>query len=104
VCDSHNSWVNRLDDTLAEMERGRVKLIWYVDFNNSASFGDIFKDKIVKTSVLDKQILFDIISVLRNKVHEMEKLNVSMTELSSFLPFEINDGTRVIRKIMQLQR
>jgi hypothetical protein len=102
VCDSHNTWVNRLENRLAEMERGRVKLIWYVDFNNSVSFGDIFKDKIVKISFLEKQILLDLIKALQDQVHEMEKLNISMTEFSSFLPFEIDDGTRAIRKIMQL--
>lgn len=102
VCDSHNSWVNKFEDRLAKMERGRVKLIWYVDFNNSASFRDIFKDKNIKTSLLDKQILSDLINTLQNQVDETEKLNSSMMELSSFLPFEIDDGTRAIRKIMQL--
>lgn len=102
VCDSHNMWVDRVHETLAQMEHDRVKLIWYVDFNNSASLNEIFKDKTIKMRLVDKEILFDFINALRNQVHQMEELNASMIELHSFLPFEIDDGTKAIRNIMQL--
>lgn len=102
VCDSHNIWVDRFRETLAQMEHDRVKLTWYVDFNNSASLNEIFKEKTVKMRLLDKEILLDFSNALQNQVHQMEKLNASMIELRSFLPFKIDDGTKAIRKIMQL--
>lgn len=102
VCDSHNRWASRFNETLAQIERDRVKLIWYVDFNNSANLNEIFKDKMVKIRLLGKQILFDFINALQTQVHQMEKLNASMVELYSFLPFRTDDGTKAIRKIMQL--
>lgn len=102
VCDSHNVWVDRFHETPAQMDHDRVKLVWYVDFNNSASLNEIFKDKTIKMKLLDKETLFNFINTLQNQVHQMEKLNASMTEPYSFLPFEIDDGTKAIRKIMQL--
>lgn len=102
VCDSHNVWIDRFRETSTQMEHDRVKLIWYVDFNNSASLNEILKDKTIKMKLLDKETLFNFINTLQNQVHQMEKLNASMTEPYSFLPFEIDDGTKTIRKIMQL--
>lgn len=104
VCDSHNRWVNRFWERLDAMDRERVKLIWYFDFNNSRSLNEIFKDKFIKTSLLDKQILSNFLNLLLNQVYEVEKLNASMMKPSSFLPFEFDDGTRAIRKIMQILR
>ena len=102
VCDSHNVWIDRFNETPAQMEHDRVKLIWYVDFNNSASLNEIFKEKTIKMRLLDKETLFNFSNALQNQVHQMEKLNASMIEPYSFLPFKIDDGTKAIRKIMQL--
>lgn len=102
VCDSHNSWANKFNEQKIKLERLRVKLIWYVDFNNSANLNEILEDKIIKTSLLDKRVLFDFINTLQSQVLKMEKLNASMTKPTSFLPFEINEGTRAIHKIMHL--
>jgi hypothetical protein len=102
VCDSHNTWAVKFGNELVELERLRIKLIWYVDFNNSANLNEIFEDKIIKMRLLDASILIDFIHKLENQVYKMEKLNVSMAEPSSFLPLEIDDGTRAIRNMMQL--
>ena len=102
VCDSHNRWANRFHERLDTMESGHVKLIWYVDLSNSRSYDEIFKEKFIKTNLLDKEILSAFINSLINQVHECEKLNASMTESCSFLPFETDGGTRTIRKIMQI--
>lgn len=102
VCDDHNSWVGKFSERLVEMERARVRLIWYADFNNSANLDEFFKDKTIKTSLLDKKILDDLIGALQNQIREMERLNAPMMELSSFLPFEVDHGTKAIRTIMQL--
>ena len=102
ICDAHNLWVNRFDERRSKMERDRVKLIWYVDFNNSSSVDKIFKDKIIKLGSLDKQILYGFIGDLQKHVHEMTKLNSAKMEYLSFLPHETDDGTRTITKMMQL--
>ena len=102
VCDSHNIWAAKFRNELIELERLRIKLIWYVDFNNSANLNEIFEDKIIRMRLLDASILFDFIDKLENQVYKMEKLNASMAEPSSFLPLEIDDGTRAIRNMMQL--
>lgn len=102
VCDSHNIWAARFRNELIELERLRIKLIWYVDFNNSANLNEIFEDKIIRMRLLDAPIFFDFIDKLENQVYKMEKLNASMAEPSSFLPLEIDDGTRAIRNMMQL--
>lgn len=102
VCDSHNNWVRKFRERLVDIEHIRVKLIWYVDFNNSKSLEEVFKDKIIKTSLLDMTKLSDFICGLQNEVDEMEKLNGSMMELGSVLPLEVDDGKRAIRRIMQI--
>ena len=102
VCDSHNIWAAKFRNELVELERLRIKLIWYVDFNSSANLNEIFEDKIIRMRLLDASILFDFIDKLENQVYKMEKLNASMAEPSSFLPLEIDDGTRAIRNMMQL--
>jgi hypothetical protein len=102
VCEEHNTWVAKFTNELVKLERLRIKLIWYVDFNNSANLNEIFEDKTIKMRLLDESILFDFIDKLENQVYKMEKLNALMAESPSFLPLEIDDGTRAIRNMMQL--
>lgn len=102
VCNAHNSWVGGFSERSVEMERARVRLIWYADFNNSANLDEFFKDKTIKTSLLDEKILDDFIGALQNQVREMERLSAPMMEVSSFLPSEVDQGTKTIRTIMQL--
>ena len=102
ICDLHNLWVTRFDERRNKMERERVKLIWYVDFNNSASVDEIFKDKSIRLSSLDKPILYNFIRGLLEQVKEMEKLNSAKMEWLSFLPCKIDNGTKAIIKMMQL--
>lgn len=102
VCDIHNLWVRQFDEQQKNMKHERVKMIWYVDFNNSASVDEIFKDKFIKTNLLDKNILQDYTSRLQKRVHETEKQNASRTEFRSFLSYETSDEAQAILGIMQL--
>ncbi|MEM2970948.1 MAG: hypothetical protein QW270_00790 [Candidatus Bathyarchaeia archaeon] len=101
VCEAHNLWVRKFDELRTRMERERVKLIWYVDFNNSGSVNEIFKDKTIKTSLLDKSMLHNFILNLQKQVQEMERLNASKMEIHSFLRYETDEGTRTLLRIMQ---
>jgi len=57
LCKNHNAWVSAFDEKQDAMEQSRFKLIWYVDFNNSKSVDEVFKDKKLKKSSLDTSIL-----------------------------------------------
>ena len=102
ICDLHNLWVTHFVQRRSRMEHDRIKLIWYVDFNNSASVKEVFKDKFFKLSSLDKPVLYSFIRGLQEQVQEMEKLNSTKMEWLAFLPYEIDNGTRTIVKMMQL--
>lgn len=100
ICESHNAWVSQFSERRNRMDRQRVKVFWYVDFNNSASVNEIFKDKIIKTSCLKKQVLHNLIQVLQENVVEMEKLNA--TKMKFFLPCKTDDETKAIVKMMNI--
>ena len=102
ICDKHNLWVDRFVQRQSMMENDRVKLIWYVDFNNSASVKEVFKDKFLKLNSLDKPILYSFIRGLQEQVQGMQKLNSTKMEWLASLPHEIDDGAKTIVKIMQL--
>jgi len=102
VCDIHNLWVKQFNEKQKDVEHERVRMIWYVDLNNSASVNEIFKDKIIKTSLLDKKILLDYTSRLQKRVHETETQNASKTEFRPFLLYEASDEARAMLEIMQI--
>jgi len=102
VCKTHNLWVKRFDEVRSKMEQERVKLIWYVDFNNSASVDDIFKDKSIKMSLMDRATLYGFIRGLQKQVSEMETLNAQKTEIISFLDYETDEGTEALLGMMQI--
>jgi hypothetical protein len=84
------------------MEHEQVKLIWYIDFNNSESVDEIFEDKIIKTSLLDKLVLNELIVNLQKYSQEMEKLNMSKIEIHTFLRREVDEGARTLVRMMQI--
>lgn len=102
ICDSHNLWVDKFVKRRRKMENARVKLIWYASFNNSPTVNEVFKYKFIKLNALEKPILYSLIRALQEQVQEMEKLNSTKMEWLAFLPYETNDSTKTIVKIMQL--
>lgn len=78
-----------------------VKLIWYIDFNNSKNVDEIFKDKTINTSSLDKKTLFAFITELENQVQAMEKLNLTKLSFDFCSPSDIDDGTMTIVKMIK---
>jgi hypothetical protein len=102
VCENHNMWVDRFAKTRSKLELERVKLIWYVDFNNSKNVTEIFKDKPVKKGLLDKSTLSDFILGLLKQVEEMEKLVIPRLDVSSLLQHERDEASRVLIGVMQI--
>jgi len=102
VCDTHNLWVRQFDETRSKMENARVKIIWYVDFNNSETVNEIFKEKTIKVSLLDKSILNNLIAELRDNIEKMDRLNARKMEILSTLKYEPNEATNALLKIIQI--
>lgn len=103
ICDTHNLWIKEFSERQKQMERQRVKLVWYVDFNNSSNIDEVFKDKFVKKSLLDEGILRDLISELQKIVQEAEKLSMSRLEFHPFAEkHETESDVRTILEIMQI--
>jgi len=103
ICDTHNLWIKEFNERQKQMERQRVKLVWYVDFNNSSNIDEVFKDKFVKKSLLDEGILRDLISELQKIVQEAEKLSMSRLEFHPFVEkHETESDVRAILEIMQI--
>jgi len=102
LCKNHNAWVSAFDEKQDAMEQSRFKLIWYVDFNNSKSVDEVFKDKKLKKSSLDTSILNKFITNLREKVTAMEQLNSSLMDCSNLFLSEIDEGTKAILNMTEI--
>ena len=102
ICESHNRWAGPSSERLDRIERTRVKLIWYVDFNNSSSLDEIFKRKIIKMSCLDRKVLFSFAQELRNQTEEMAGLNATLTESFPILSYLEQDGARAMLKMIKI--
>lgn len=102
VCERHNLWVRKFDEIRERMERERVKLIWYVDFNNSEDLNEVFKEKTIKMSLLKNSTLFDLIFRLQEQTQKMANLNSSKIEFLSFLKQKPDEGTRTLLRVIQI--
>lgn len=102
VCTTHNQWVKAFEENTERLERNRMKLLWYVDFNNSTSLDEIFKDKFIRTKSLDKEILQQFIKNLLVDISDLETLNSSKVVFKPFLANELNDGTRAMVSLMKI--
>jgi hypothetical protein len=100
VCERHNAWASKFADSRNAMSHARVKLIWYIDFNNSKTTDEIFKEKRINTSSLDKKTLFAFIGELENQVQSMEKLNLTKTSFDFRSQSDADDGTMTIAKMI----
>ncbi|MGC8895907.1 MAG: hypothetical protein ACP5LB_03950 [Candidatus Bathyarchaeia archaeon] len=102
VCEKHNLWVKRFDEIREKMERERVKLVWYVDFNNSQGLSEVFKEKTIKVNLLNKSTLYQLILRLQEQTRRMEELNSSKIEFLSFLKQETDEGTKALLRMIQI--
>jgi hypothetical protein len=103
ICETHNLWIKDFDERHKRMERQRVKLFWYVDFNNSSSVDEIFKEKFVKKDHLDEEVLRHLISELEEVVSEAEELNLSKLEFHPFVQsHETENDVRALVEMMQI--
>lgn len=102
ICESHNRWAGASSERLDRIERTRVKLIWYVDLNNSSSLDEIFKRKIIKTGCLDRKVLLSLVQELRDQTDEMARLNTSLTESFPIPSYLDQDGARAMLKMIKI--
>jgi hypothetical protein len=102
ICDVHNRWIDPFVSRLKNLDRTRVKIIWYVDFNNSDKIEDIFKDKAINSSRIDTHILQNAIDDLQKLTYEIGRLVEANMEFHPFASYEGTDSVRTIRRIMDL--
>lgn len=102
ICDSHNDWVRQFAARRKQVEDERVRLLWYVDFNNSKTVDEIFKDKFLTIGLVKASILEDYISRLEKETEEMERLNFSKMKFKPILEEELDNGTRTLLGMMHI--
>jgi hypothetical protein len=102
ICTIHNEWVKAFGEKTKSLERKRVRLLWYVDFNNSTSLDEIFKDKFIELRSLDRGVLQEFVESLRQDASDLETLNLSRATFEPFSASEYNDGARAIMALMKL--
>jgi hypothetical protein len=102
VCENHNRWIEGFDRLRSRVENVRVKLIWYVDFNNSESVEEIFENKTMAINLLDKSILDEFLASLQRNASEMETVITPAMDIPTFLQHETDEGTRALLGMMQI--
>jgi hypothetical protein len=101
LCDAHNQWINPLTKKFDDIQRTRVKLMWYVDFSNSMSVDELFKVKPLKSSSLDKDAFESIIVSLKDQTIDAKKI-VESGLRPSLIPCELDSGVGTILKVGEL--
>jgi hypothetical protein len=102
VCAIHNKWIKAFEEETEIISRERMKLFWYVDFNNSTRLDEIFKDKFIRTDCLDQGVLQQFVDSLQKHTSDLERLNLSRVIFKPFLASEINDGARAILALTKI--
>jgi len=102
ICDEHNKWIKPFNEQRIAINRLWLRLVWYIDFNNSPTVNDIFKTKTIQSENLDMQVVQDLTNQMYLLVQKMDNLLDSFIEFKPFTSYEGKDGARAIRKIMEL--
>lgn len=102
VCETHNKWVETFEKRSESIECERMKLYWYIDFNNSASIDEIFKDKFIRLESLDNGVLQQFLENLQKYASDLEKLNYSRTTFEPLSASELDHEGRTILALMKI--
>jgi hypothetical protein len=102
ICDSHNEWVHVFSEKLDTIQRERIKLIWYVDINNSNSVKEIFEDKVIKTKQLDPAVLSRLIQNLEKMTSELEALIMANMESPCLPTINVDESVKTITAMMEI--
>jgi len=102
ICDSHNKWVYGFSEKLNTIQRERIKLIWYVDINNSNDVEEIFQDKIIKTKQLEHAVLSQLIKNLEKMTFELEALIIANMESPCLPTINVDESVKAITAMMEI--
>lgn len=100
LCKKHNLWSAEFTKKQDALEKHRLKLIWYVDFNNSTTTEDIFKDKKIQMEKLDASIINEFIQEVEQQINEMEQINLSLMDYSDIIS-EFNEPNKTMLELIQ---
>lgn len=101
ICKNHNSWSTTFIKKRDNLEHSKLKLIWYVDFNNSTKVDEVFKEKQISIECLDQTVLNEFIGDLVEQIDEMEKLNFSLIRFADLINSEINEPTKAMLDLIE---
>jgi len=93
ICDGHNRWVDFLQSSLDPMIDSRVRLIWYVDLNNSKSIKEAFKIKKLRRSNLDDEQFFGLLLGMQKKTEKIRTALVDMNRETFLVTLDRKDPT-----------
>ncbi len=100
LCKKHNLWSAKFNKKQDALEKHRLKLIWYVDFNNSTTIEEIFKDKKIRMEKLETSIINEFVHQLEHQINEMEQINLSLMDYSEIIS-EFNEPNKTMLKLIQ---
>jgi hypothetical protein len=73
VIDEHNSWVEKLNPFLDDMSMQCIAFIWYIDLWNSKKLEDLFQEKTLRMSALEKNTFRQMLAQLESMVAEVRR-------------------------------
>lgn len=90
---SHNRWIEPLLDIADDMIDKRTRLLWYLDFNGSASLSEIFKLKAYKLSDCDSEIYYSLLRLLQTSTQNLRNLLMKYDQEHYVPPFDTENPT-----------
>ena len=102
VCFDHNHWVKDFQEKLSLTARNRIKLLWYVEMNNSNTVEELFKDKFIKIEALDKGFFNCLIEALEKNTTDLELLITKKADLACLCPVNVDDSIKTMTTLMDL--
>jgi hypothetical protein len=102
LCNAHNYWAHDFGEKIDDVERNRTKLVWYVDINNSKTVEDCFNDKFIKTDVLDKELLAQLVHNLEQTTSELEVLVIKNSQFQCTPTNSMDDSMKAITAMMDI--
>lgn len=102
LCTIHNNWIDQFSTLLEDSDRTRLKLFWYIDFNNSKTVEDIFKVKKIEAASLDMKIVEGYATCLEKMTEDIKLIVEKNTEFHPIEMYDTENGSRSIREIMDL--
>jgi len=102
LCEEHNTWVQNFSDIVTLIEDTRIKLIWYVELNNSKTIDELFKEKFLFQENLCSVFLAKLVDTLREATNRLEEFVLSNLKKPILPPSNADDAVKTITDLIHL--